>query len=241
MAPVFFGAGGRGGRGGGGLCRKVLLGLRHTSGITDLVQWLSRTGQMSSTLNYFAFFTTLPILYPREYWMIYRGPGFFAVVLSWLYAPPPLPPSVSSTGDTQEDWERETSCWRERNSEYGGRELTASAIDAWYSVNHSIFSALLSLYFIFRLLILRFPIFLCFFPRYLGASMNIEQVCLSRPNIHVTKKLVRHGVGSKRSSLDWKCSAGGAKTLLAYTSSFKILKGESSRKKYFFGYSIKLY
>ncbi len=29
--------------------------------------------------------------------------------------PPPLPlTTVSSTGDTQEDWERETTCWRER-------------------------------------------------------------------------------------------------------------------------------
>jgi hypothetical protein len=26
----------------------------------------------------------------------------------------PLSPSVISTGDTQEDWERETTCWRER-------------------------------------------------------------------------------------------------------------------------------
>ncbi len=42
---------------------------------------------------------------PREYWILYRGPGFL------------LAHSVSSTGVTQEDWERETNCRRER----GGR------------------------------------------------------------------------------------------------------------------------
>ncbi len=36
----------------------------------------------------------------REYWMIYRGSGFLGVV--WFSSPPPLP-SVSSTGDTNED------------------------------------------------------------------------------------------------------------------------------------------
>jgi hypothetical protein len=43
------------------------------------------------------------IPFPREYWMIYRGPGFLAVL--WFgssKSPPPLP-SVRSTGDTQED------------------------------------------------------------------------------------------------------------------------------------------
>ncbi len=54
----------------------------------------------------------VPLLWGREYWMIYRGQGFLAVV--WLGGlllhsfPLPLP-SVSSTGegDTYEDWERE--------------------------------------------------------------------------------------------------------------------------------------
>jgi len=40
------------------------------------------------------------------------------VRMIWLLAPHPPPspplPSVSQTGDTQDDWERETSCWRER-------------------------------------------------------------------------------------------------------------------------------
>ncbi len=45
------------------------------------------------------------------YWMVNRGPSFLAV---WLLAHPPSLSSVSSTGDTQEDWERETTCWRER-------------------------------------------------------------------------------------------------------------------------------
>ncbi len=45
----------------------------------------------------------------RDCWMIYRGPCFLAVV--WFGSSPPPPPSPplpsgSSTGDTQEDWER---------------------------------------------------------------------------------------------------------------------------------------
>ncbi len=42
----------------------------------------------------------------REDWMLYRGPGFLVVV--WFaHRPHSLPsPSVSSTGDTQEDWAR---------------------------------------------------------------------------------------------------------------------------------------
>ncbi len=33
--------------------------------------------------------------------------------------PPPSPPPVSSTGNTQEDWERETSYWRESGKGVG--------------------------------------------------------------------------------------------------------------------------
>jgi hypothetical protein len=50
----------------------------------------------------------------REYWMTYRGPDFLAV--AW-FGSSATPPSVSSTGNTQEDWERETTCWRERVGE----------------------------------------------------------------------------------------------------------------------------
>ncbi len=58
----------------------------------------------------------------REYWMIYRGPGFLAV--SWLLACP-LPPllSLSTTGNAQNDWDRETTFWRERG---GGEWLARS-------------------------------------------------------------------------------------------------------------------
>ncbi len=54
--------------------------------------------------------------YTREYWTIYRGPGFLAFVWFGSTPNPLLPPlpSVSSTGDTQEDWEREATCWRQR-------------------------------------------------------------------------------------------------------------------------------
>jgi hypothetical protein len=53
------------------------------------------------------------MLVTREYWMIYREPGFLAI--TWFFSPhfPPLP-SASPTSDTQEDRERERACWRER-------------------------------------------------------------------------------------------------------------------------------
>ncbi len=53
----------------------------------------------------------------REYWMIYRDQAFLP---SHDLAPPPRPPpspSVSSIGDTQKDWGRETTCWRWRGEE----------------------------------------------------------------------------------------------------------------------------
>jgi hypothetical protein len=58
----------------------------------------------------------------REYWMIYRGPGFLAVVWfgSSSFPATPFPSHVSKLdGDTQEDWERETTFWRERGREGG--------------------------------------------------------------------------------------------------------------------------
>ncbi len=58
-----------------------------------------------------------PLPKPGEYWMICRGPGFFAIV--WFSSSPtrphpPSPFSICSIGDTQEDWERETTYRRER-------------------------------------------------------------------------------------------------------------------------------
>ncbi len=74
----------------------------------------------------------------------YRGQGFLAVVWfgSFLAHSLPPPPEVSSTGDTQEDWERETTCWRDRG-EGGGRK--AESCDrkkkkAWSSINQLIIS-----------------------------------------------------------------------------------------------------
>ncbi len=59
----------------------------------------------------------------REYWMIYRGPGF---LVDNLAPRPPSPPFSRLsrkysmfTGDTQEGWERETPCWREREEGVG--------------------------------------------------------------------------------------------------------------------------
>jgi hypothetical protein len=42
--------------------------------------------------------------------MIYRGPGFLAIL--WFGSSPPPLPSVSSTGDTQEDWEKKPTWWQ---------------------------------------------------------------------------------------------------------------------------------
>jgi len=75
--------------------------------------------------------------------MIYRGPGFLAV--AWFDSSPTLSTpfaSVSSTGDTQEDWEREATFWRKRG-EWGG--FGAELHDrkkSWSSINHSILSEL---------------------------------------------------------------------------------------------------
>ncbi len=80
----------------------------------------------------------------RECWMNYRGPGFLAAVWFGFF---PLPPSpllqlISSIGDTQKDWERETTCWRERG-EGGGRGVKSyDGETAWSSINNSILSAL---------------------------------------------------------------------------------------------------
>ncbi len=55
------------------------------------------------------------------YCTIYREPDILAVV--WFNSSP-IPstlPSVGSTGDAQEDWERETTCWRER--EWGRSQI----------------------------------------------------------------------------------------------------------------------
>ncbi len=55
--------------------------------------------------------------------------------------PPPLP-SVSSNGDTQEDWERETTCWGER-VEGGGRGAKSyDRKESWSSTNFLILSGI---------------------------------------------------------------------------------------------------
>ncbi len=62
----------------------------------------------------------LYILQAKEYLLndIFRGPGFLAV--AYDLAPPPPLHSASSTGDTQEGWERDKTCWREMGG--GGEE-----------------------------------------------------------------------------------------------------------------------
>ncbi len=77
------------------------------------------------------------MLWGREYWKIYRGPGYLAVI--WFGsspAPPPLP-SVSS-GNTQE--ERQLAELRGGGGE--GPNHTTARMKARSSINHSLFSAL---------------------------------------------------------------------------------------------------
>jgi hypothetical protein len=61
-----------------------------------------------------------------EYCMIYRGPGSPTVV--WFCSSPasspnPYPVGISSTGDTQEDRERETTHWQERGREWARSQI----------------------------------------------------------------------------------------------------------------------
>jgi hypothetical protein len=76
--------------------------------------------------------------YSREYWTIYGGPGFLAVI--WFGSTPtlsPLPTSVSWVGETHEVCDRESTCWRERGE---GTE-SYDPKKAWPSIKHSILSA----------------------------------------------------------------------------------------------------
>ncbi len=83
------------------------------------------------------FFFILNSYRVREYGMIHRGPGFLVSRhrMIWLLPLPPHLPSVSSTGDAQEHWARETNCWREKG---GGTSKRGEK--AWSSINHSILS-----------------------------------------------------------------------------------------------------
>jgi hypothetical protein len=81
-----------------------------------------------------------------EYRTIYRGSGFLAVVCCG--STPTLPSLLpeSSTGETQEDWERVAICWREMGEGDGRGAATYEGKKAWPSINHSILSDPVSLY-----------------------------------------------------------------------------------------------
>ncbi len=77
----------------------------------------------------------------REYWMIYSRPGFLAVV--WFGSSPiPLPPTLPSvnawlaSGNTQEDWERDTTCWQERGEGWWRSQIILP-LESLASINHS--------------------------------------------------------------------------------------------------------
>ncbi len=75
----------------------------------------------------------------KEFLMIYRRPGLLAVVRfgSSPTTFPPLP-SVSSAGDTQAGWERETTCWRGRGEEGVGEKPNRTTAKS--SINNLILS-----------------------------------------------------------------------------------------------------
>ncbi len=88
--------------------------------------WISLLG----TIQFDMFSTT-------EYWMIIEDQ---ASSLSYDLAPPPFPPpllSVSSTGDTEEDWEKRHYLSTEGG---GGEAKSYDGEKAWSSINHSILS-----------------------------------------------------------------------------------------------------
>jgi hypothetical protein len=82
-------------------------------------------------------------------WFI-EGQAFRGVVWFGSSSPPPPPPSVSLTGDTQEDWETETTCWRERGEGVVHWAESYHGQKAWSSINHSILSDLLVHIFFFH-------------------------------------------------------------------------------------------
>ncbi len=69
---------------------------------------------------------TLEVFSPQKGTYALQNMEFLFFLLPYLC--PPLP-SILTTGDTQEDWEREPTCWRE----WGRRSKSA-----WSSINHSI-------------------------------------------------------------------------------------------------------
>ncbi len=79
----------------------------------------------------------------REYWKIYRGPGFLSLVWFGSYPTPFLTlPSVRWTGNTQEYRERETTRWRKRGGEGGARGAKSyDGKKTSSSINHLILSA----------------------------------------------------------------------------------------------------
>jgi hypothetical protein len=74
---------------------------------------------LNSILVCYSRLDTYPIktwVTTSEYCMIYKGPGFLAVARFGSSPTPSPPPLISllSVSDTQEDWERESTCWWKR-------------------------------------------------------------------------------------------------------------------------------
>jgi hypothetical protein len=57
-----------------------------------------------------------------------------------IWLPPHHLLSVSSTGDTQEDWKRKTTCWQETGSEKGEGAKSYDGKTDWSSIIHLILS-----------------------------------------------------------------------------------------------------
>ncbi len=76
----------------------------------------------------------------REYWMVNRGSCFLAVVWFCSFPSNPSLPSVSSSGDSQKVWERETTFLGEGVGGGGAKSYDGEKV--WSSINHSLLSVL---------------------------------------------------------------------------------------------------
>ncbi len=77
-----------------------------------LFRFILWSSQKSYWDSQFSFLVTLEC---REYLMYYRGQAFLAIEWFGSFS---HPLSASSTGDTQEGWKRETTCWWERGKRW---------------------------------------------------------------------------------------------------------------------------
>ncbi len=75
----------------------------------------------------------------RDYWTIYRGPGFLAVVrLDWLLPYPSPLSSQQVVSLFQSSWVAYRAYWWERGMGGGARYKSYDSEKSWSSINHAI-------------------------------------------------------------------------------------------------------